>query len=414
MKSQTESEIKLHPGVPITKPEFDDSEIDLLRQVLQSGWVVQGPMVAEFERLVAEFVGARFAVATTSCTSALHLSLCALGIGPGDSVLLPSFTFVATANAVEQAGAQPIFIDIDLSSFNIDPNALIHALDRQDSSNANCIIPVSLFGLCPDMGQINTIAKEHELIVVEDAACGLGASRDNHHAGTEAVCGCFSFHPRKAITTGEGGMVLTDDAQIAEKIRKLRNHGASVSDLERHYNEGGSLLPNYDQPGYNYRMTDLQGALGVAQMKKLPSILSRRREAAERYSRLLRPLEFLRPPTAPEGYQHAYQSYVCLYGSDQIDFDADDLPERGLVDQLNHDRNRLMARMESEGISVRQGTHAVHTLGYYRNRYTLDAWDCPRSYIADRLSITLPLYAQITSAEQERVVDAMQRLHDRT
>lgn len=208
-------------------------------------------------------------------------------------------------------------------------------------------------------------------------------------------------------------MVLVNDAQIAEKIRKLRNHGASVSDLERHYREGGSLLPSYDQPGYNYRMTDLQGALGVAQMKKLPSVLSRRREAAERYSRLLRPLEFLRPPTAPEGYQHAYQSYVCLYGSDQIDFDASDLPERGVVDQLNQDRNRLMARMESEGISVRQGTHAVHTLGYYRNRYMLDDWDYPRSYMADRLSITLPLYAQITTSEQERVVDALQRLHDR-
>lgn len=401
------SETKTHPAVPITKPEFDDSELDLLRQVLASGWVVQGPMVAQFEELVAEFVGIPFAVATTSCTSAVHLSLCALGIGPGDSVLMPSFTFVATANAVEQTGARPTFVDIDLKSFNIDPKALARTMHQQESSNANCIMPVSLFGVCADMEQINAIAGEHELIVIEDAACGLGAYRDNHHAGTEAITGCFSFHPRKVITTGEGGMVVTNDAQIAEKIRKMRNHGASVSDLERHYREGGSLLPSYDQPGYNYRMTDLQGALGVAQMNKLESVLRRRREAAERYSRLLRPLEFLRPPTESRGYHHAYQSYVCLFGADQIDFGADDLPDRDLVDELNRDRNRLMARLESEGISVRQGTHAVHTLGYYRNRYALDAWDYPRSYIADRLSITLPLYPSITEETQVHVVETL-------
>ncbi len=407
MKSHTESESKSYPDVPITKPEFDNSEIDLLRQVLQSGWVVQGPFVAEFERLVAEFVGIPFAVATTSCTSALHLSLCALGIGPGDSVLMPSFTFVATANAVEQTGARPLFVDIDLNSFNIDPSALARTLDQLDSSNANCIIPVSLFGLCTDMDQISTIADEHELIVIEDAACGLGALRNNHHAGTEAVCGCLSFHPRKAITTGEGGMVVTNDVQIAEKTRKLRDHGASVPDLERHYSEGGSLLPNFDMPGYNYRMTDLQGALGVAQMNKLESVLRRRRAAAERYHRLLEPLEFIRPPTSPKGYQHAYQSYVCLYGADRIDLGSDDPPDRELVDELNRDRNRFMARIESKGISVRQGTHAVHTLGYYRNRYTLDSWDFPRSYIADRLSITLPLYSSITEETQVRVVDTL-------
>ena len=409
MKRNATSEIESLSKIPITKPVFDQAEVDAIQKVLRSGWVVQGPQVAQFEQMMAEFTGSRFAIATTSGTAALHLALCAAGIGSGDEVLLPSFTFIATANAVEYTGARPVFVDIDLDTFTMDPSLLEQALARRRS--ARCVVPVSLFGLCTDMNAINAMAGEHSLTVIEDAACGLGARRDDHHAGTEALAGCFSFHPRKAITTGEGGMVITDNAQLSEKLRTMRDHGASQTDLERHLNEGGSLLPNYDVLGYNYRMTDIQGALGVVQMGKAQMVLDQRREAAVRYNHLLKDASFLRLPQTPEGMVHAYQSYVCLFGADQIDFGVAEAPDWELIARLNRDRNRMMARLEAEGISVRQGTHAVHTLGYYRNKYELADHDYPRSYIADRLSITLPLFSGITDDEQQRVVDSMVGFH---
>jgi dTDP-4-amino-4,6-dideoxygalactose transaminase len=409
MKSHTESKTTSYPDIPITKPVFDQAEVDAIQEVLRSGWVVQGPQVARFEQMMAEFTGSRFAVATTSGTTALHLALCAAGIGSGDEVLLPSFTFIATANAVEYTGARPVFVDIDLDTFTMDPSLLEQALARRRSTR--CVVPVSLFGLCADMNAINTMAGKHNLTVIEDAACGLSAFRDGHHAGTEALAGCFSFHPRKAVTTGEGGMVITDNAQLADKIVRMRDHGASQTDLERHFSEGGSLLPDYDMLGYNYRMTDIQGALGVVQMGKVRTVLDQRREAAIRYDQLLKDASFLRLPHTPEGMIHAYQSYVCLFGADQFDFGAAESPDWELVARLNRDRNRMMARLEAEGIAVRQGTHAVHTLGYYRNKYGIAPHDYPNSLIADRLSVTLPLYAGMSEKTQMRVVDALQRLH---
>ncbi len=409
MKPNATSEVESLSKIPITKPAFDQAEVDAIQEVLRSGWVVQGPQVAQFEQMMAEFTSSRFAIATTSGTTALHLALSAAGIGPGDEVLLPSFTFIATANAVEYTGARPVFVDIDLDTFTIDPSLLEQALARRRS--ARCVVPVSLFGLCADMNAINAMAGEHNLTVIEDAACGLGAFRDGHHAGTEALAGCFSFHPRKAVTTGEGGMVITDNAQLADKIVKMRDHGASQTDLERHLSEGGSLLPNYDMLGYNYRMTDIQGALGAVQMGKVQTVLDQRRDAAIRYDQLLKDTSFLRLLHAPEGMVHAYQSYVCLFGADQIDFGVAEPPNWELVAHLNRDRNRMMARLEAEGIAVRQGTHAVHTLGYYRNKYEIAPQDYPNSYISDRLSITLPLYAGMAEKTQKRVVDALQRLH---
>ncbi len=268
--------------IPITKPYFDNAENEAVRQVLESGWLVQGPRVAEFEDLFKDFVGAKHALATTSCTTALQLALLAAGIRPNDEVLLPSFTFIATANAVEYIGAKPTLIDIDLETFTIAPGKLEEYLNsRSQTSNSKprCIIPVSLFGLCADMEAINKIATKHGILVIEDAACGLGAEREGHHAGTEAMAGVFSFHPRKSITTGEGGILVTNDGNIAEKVRQLRDHGASKSDLERHLKEGGSLLPEYNILGFNYRMTDLQGAVGLIQLGKLDAFIKERARA---------------------------------------------------------------------------------------------------------------------------------------
>jgi perosamine synthetase len=395
-------------SIPITRPVFDDQDKQAVCSVLDSGWIVQGPQVARFEQLFAGFVGSKHAIATTSCTTALHLALLAAGIGAGDEVLIPAFTFVATANAVEYVGARPILIDIDLNTFNISTVKLREYLEeseRSGLSNLKAIMPVSLFGLPASMDEINQLAREYGLIVIEDAACGLGGYREGHHAGTEALAGCFSFHPRKAITTGEGGMLVTDDDTLANCARKLRDHGASKTDLERHLKQGGSLLPEYDALGFNYRMTDLQGALGVAQMAKAKSILIARRKGAETYQQLLKATPQLRPPTVPNGFTHGYQSFVCLFQPDTT-WPCD--PEFGdwqRIEKGNRLRNQLMAFMESRQISVRQGTHAVHTLGFYRDKYGFNDRDFPSAYVADRLSITLPLYSGITPLDQLRVVD---------
>ncbi len=405
--------------IPITRPTFDEREIEAVAEVLRSGWVVQGPNVKEFERRFAAFTGARHAVATTSCTTALHLALLAAGVGEGDEVLVPSLTYIASANAVEYTGATPVLIDVDPRTFTLDVN-LVREYLRDASTDRKtrprCLLPVSLFGLCAQMSEINSLANEFDLLVIEDAACGFAATRgcaatrEGHHAGTEALAGCFSFHPRKSISTGEGGMVITDDDSLADRMRKMRDHGASATDLERHMKQGGSLLPAFDMLGYNYRMTDIQGAIGVTQMDKAELVIAGRRQAAHRYDQLLSGLPLICAPYVPDGYDHSYQSYVCLYrpelimptGSAKFDFEA--------LAQANRERNRIMAAMENEGISVRQGTHAVHTLGYYQNKYGYADHDLPVAFAVDRLSITLPLFFDMTQTQQERVVTTLRRL----
>lgn len=383
--------------IPITRPFFGPEELRAVQQPLESGWVVQGPKVAEFERLFAEYAKVRYTLATTSCTTALHLALVALGVGPGDEVILPAFTFVATANVIEHQRARPVFTDIDLRTFNID----VSQIEFRITERTKVIMPVSLFGLSADMEPIIELARRYNLHVVEDAACGVGAWYHRHHAGTLADIGCVSFHPRKAITTGEGGMVLTNNEELAEKIRSLRDHGATKSDLQRHRSKRGFLMPEYNMAGYNYRMTDLQGAVGVAQMGKLQHILERRIALARRYDQALQSIEWLETPYTPEGYVHGYQSYVCLFQPEE--------PKMGNVEELHERRNVLMERLEDKGIATRQGTQAVHVLGYYRQKYRLQPADFPNAYLADRLSLTLPLYPQMTEAEQTLVVAELER-----
>ena len=385
---------RLEP-LPITRPVFGARERELILKPLETGWVVQGPYVARFERMFAAFTGAAHALAVSSCTTGLHLVLHALGVGPGDEVILPSFTYVATANAVEYCGARPVFGDIDLATFNLDP-AAVEALITPRTRG---ILAVSLFGLAADLPALADIASRHGLFLVEDAACALGATLDGRHTGQGCVASVYSLHPRKAITTGEGGMITTDDAALAELMARLRNHGAEATDLERHQSQGGSLLPAFNLLGFNYRLTDLQGALGVAQMERLDEILAGRRAGAAAYDRLLAEVPAVAPPLAPPGYGHAYQSYVTLFRGPR-----GQKPGLGDLEELNRQRNRLMTAMEKDGISVRQGTHAVHTLGYYAGKYGLEPADFPQSLLADRLSIALPLYAGIDPQDQARVV----------
>ena len=250
--------------VPITKPFFDEAEKEAIQGPLETGWVVQGPNVHKFEELFAQYTGSRFALATSSCTTALHMALAALGIGPGDEVIVPAFTFIASANVVEYQGARPVFFDIDLDTFKVDVTQIESAV----SDRTKAIMPVSLFGLSVDMDPILGIAGKHSLSVVEDAACAIGSLYKGRHAGTLADIGCFSLHPRKVITTGEGGMLTTHNQELAELMEAMRSHGGTISDLERH-KKGSFALPEHNVLGYNYRMTDLQGALGVTQMAKL-------------------------------------------------------------------------------------------------------------------------------------------------
>ena len=261
--------------IPITRPLLGEEEIQAAAEVISSGWLAQGARVAEFERLFASYVGVADAVATTSCTTALNLALLQMGPGPGDEVLVPAFTWIATANAVELAGAKPVFVDIDLKTFNIDPEAAEAAVTERTVG----MVAVHLFGMAAPMDKLLAIARRHNLWIVEDAACALGTKVDDIHVGTFGDNGCFSFHPRKSISTGEGGMIIAAaDGDIA-LARSRRNHGVAAEAPS----SAGGPLPDHPLVGFNYRMTDLQAAIGIVQMSRLEGILTRRREIAQRY-----------------------------------------------------------------------------------------------------------------------------------
>lgn len=383
--------------IPITKTFFGPEELRAVQLPLESGWVVQGPYVGQFEQRFSAFTGSRFSVATSSCTTALHIAVAALGLKPGDEVIVPAFTWVSTANVVEYMGARPLFCDIDLRTFNINTNH-IEALVTPRTVG---IIPVHLFGMCADMEPIQKIAQKHGLWVVEDAACAFGARYRGSHVGTFGEMGCFSFHPRKSITTGEGGMITTGREDLARLACCLRDHGASRSDLARHREDAAFLLAEYNHLGYNYRMTDIQGALGCAQMERAEWILSERSRRARLYDEMLAKVRWLETPAVPDGFVHGYQAYVCLFRPEE--------PTLRNVDRMHRQRNELMKRLEAKGIATRQGTHAPVILDYYAEKYGLRADQFPNAYFGDRLSLTLPLYVQMTDEEHSAIVDEMRR-----
>ena len=380
-------------NVPIARTSLTEAEIQSVLGPFRSGWLVQGPMVREFEEKWSSFTGAKHSIAVTSCTTALHLSLAALGIQPGDEVIVPAFTWVATANVVEHLGAQVVFCDIDLNTFNLD----VAQLEKKISPKTRAVIPVHLFGLSADMNAINQLAKQHGLWIVEDAACGFGSRYHGRHVGTLGDTGCFSFHPRKAITTGEGGMVTTNDSQLAEKLRRLRDHGANINDLQRHLGARPYLLADHTYAGYNQRMTDIQAALCSAQMERADAIKAERRQLAKNYDEAFAGLSWLVTPVHITGLEHGYQSYPCLYQPERI------MPES--VPRINKKRNDWMDRLRQVGISTRPATHAVHMLTFYREKYGLKLEDFPNAYAANHCSISRPLFHGMTEAEQAFVIE---------
>ena len=385
-------------NIPITKAILGDEEKIAITKTLDTGWIVQGKNVSKFQKLFSDFTSSKYSHATTSCTTALHLGLEAMGITKGDKVIVPSFTWVSSANSVEYTGAEVLFCDIDLRTFNIDETKLEKLLEKDNSIKA--IMPVNLFGLCANLPFIMKLASKYDIRVIEDSACGFDSWIGSKHSGTFGDCGCFSFHPRKSITTGEGGMLITDDKNIANKVSQLKDHGADKSDFKRHNEKRSFFLPNFTAKGFNYRMTDIQGAMGVSQMNKKKFIMDGRRRIAKKYNEAISNLPKLLIPHVPKDYKHGYQNYTCIFT------DGEDISklDKAKIDRINKKRNIFMEKLEAMTIATRQGTHAIHTLGYYKNRYNLKDEDFLMSYAADRLSVALPLYANMNDNEFDYII----------
>lgn len=362
--------------IPLTKPSIEEDDLDAVREVLVSGYLVQGQNVGAFERAIADYVGSQHAIAVNSCTSALHLALLALGIGEGDQVAVPTYSWPATANVVFLCGATPIFVDIEPHSYNMDPGALEATLKK---TQVKLVLPVHTFGGLADMPRIVEVANRFSVPIVEDAACALGASLKGRKAGTWGAMACFSFHPRKAITTGEGGMITTDDPKLARTLRMLRNHGLDPA----------ASAGDFVVAGYNLRLTDFQAALGRTQMTKLERIIEKRRTSAHRYDGLLAG-NSVRPPVALRGSRHVYQSYVAQ-----------------LPSEVAPRRKDLIAALKTKGIETSIGTHHIPLTTFFRTRFGFRPGDFPGTDNASARAITLPLYERITSEQQSQVVDEL-------
>jgi dTDP-4-amino-4,6-dideoxygalactose transaminase len=371
--------------VHIAKPDTGEEEWRALREPLESGWLTQGPKVAAFEKAFAARHGTKHALATTSCTTALHVILAGMGIGPGDEVIVPAFTWVATANVVVYCGATPVFVDIDPKTFNIDPKKI------KATKKTRAIIAVHLFGLCADIDAISAAAPG--VPIIEDAACAAGAAYKGRHAGTLGLAAAFSFHPRKSITTGEGGMVTTADDALAQRMDSLRNHGASVSEEMRHRGPKPYLMAEFALLGFNYRMTDLQGAVGLVQLAKLDRYIDGRQRWAEFYDRELRSVPWLRTPQVEKSYRHGWQSYVCIVDEKKA----------------GRSRNDVMEALLQRGVHTRAGTHAVHALQYYRERGARPG-DCPVALECDRTTMAIPLHNRMSEDDYRYVVQALREI----
>ena len=372
--------------ISIAAPTTGSEEIAEITESIRSGWWTQGPKVLEFENQFAELHKVEYALATTNCTSALYLILKAMGVGPGDEVIVPSFTWVATANVVMHCGAQPVLVDVDRESFNID---LDQVKDRT-TKNTKAVIPVDLFGLCVDIELLRSLLP-NGIAIIEDAACAVGASCRGNPAGSLGDAAAFSFHPRKVITTGEGGMVTTSNFELIQELQILRNHGASISEEARHGSSVPYLLPDFEHLGFNFRMTDLQGAIGLVQMKRLPALIKDRQLGASIYNEAFKEIEWIKLPKTPKDFLHSWQSYV-LY----ID------PSKAPVP-----RNNIMEQLHARGISSRPGTHAVHMLGFYRDSLGCKPDDFPNSRDCHENSLAIPIHSQMSQSDYEYVIDAL-------
>lgn len=376
-------------NIPISLPVTGEEEWQALKEPLTTGWLTSGPKVRAFEKAFAERHQVKHAIAVTSATTALHLALVALDIKPGDEVIVPAFTWVSTANVVLYQGAEVVFCDIDPKTFNLDPKKLREKI----TPKTKAIMVVHLFGLCAPMDEIKAIAGD--IALVEDGACAAGAAYKGIPAGGLGTMGCFSFHPRKSITTGEGGMITTNDDLLGTRLQVLRNHGASISEEQRHHGPKPYILPDFNVLGYNYRMTDLQGAIGEVQLKKLDTFIEERSHWAAFYTNELKAIPWIQVPEFSSDYSHGWQSFVLLIDEEKAPIS----------------RNEIMEKLQLEGISTRPGTHAVHMLGYYAERYTITPSDYPGAQTANDKSISIPLHNRMTKEDFHYVVQCIKSIY---
>lgn len=368
--------------IRLTVPSIDQTDLDAVADAVSSGFLTQGAHVAAFESAVAERVGVAHAVAVANGTCALQIALAAVGVGQGDICIIPAYSWIATANVVELCGARPIFVDIDPETFNMDVGRLSNTLRQllsTDRAKVKAVIPVHAFGQMAPMQEINSLCRGSGIPVIEDAACALGASINGTTAGGSSTLGCFSFHPRKAVTTGEGGMVVTNDSGLAKLARSFRNHGIDPD----------SSPADFVVPGYNFRLTEFQGALGVTQLAKLDRIIARRQQAAARYDALLAD-SMLVTPRVIKNYSHVFQSYVTLIPDDRA-----------------KSRGDVIAAAKEQGVELQIGTIHMPMTTYYRKRYNYKPGDFPVTDSIARRSLTLPLFENITADEQQTVVDVV-------
>lgn len=371
--------------IPVARPFIGEEEELLVMEVLRSGWVTQGPRVAEFEAKFAAYVGCDHAVAVSSCTTALQLALWASGIKAGDEVICPSLSFIATANCIAYNGGRAIFADIDLATFNIDPNEVESLI----SSRTKAILAVHQVGLPADMKSLQWLAAKYGLTLIEDAACAIGSEYDGQLIGKPiGEMACFSFHPRKIMTTGEGGMITTNNPVLAERLRRLRQHAMSLSDVTRH-NAKQIAAETYSEIGFNYRMTDMQAAIGIAQLDRLSTLLERRRYLAQCYTDALQWIPWMTTPHVPANCRHNFQSYMVL-----------------LTGPAAEKRDAIMQEMLEKKISTRRAIMAIHR----EIPYGQTAWQnrLPRTNRVTDAGIILPLFHQMTESEQNYIIDSLQ------
>lgn len=363
--------------IPLARPKITEEDIDKVSNVLRSGMLVQGKEVLQLEESIANYVGCNEAIAVSNGTASLHLSLIALGVGPGDEVIVPALSYIATANVVELVGAKPVFVDISLETFNIDTSKIKNSINPKTKA----IVPVHEFGLPCDISEIVKIAKKHNLFVIEDSACGLGATENNKFTGSFGHAGSFSFHPRKAITSGEGGIITTSDPVLASKIRTLRNHGVSIENEKMEFSEAG----------FNYRLTDIQASLLNSQFKRFNNQLERKKEIVSYYLNHIKN-EYVILPIATQEKIHSWQSFHILIDK-----------------RLN--RDKLIDSLKKKGIGTNYGAQCIPLMKYYQKKYGMNCnQDFPNALYAYNHGLVIPLYESLQKEEINYIVQEINKV----